>query len=117
MQGRGANCASPLLVSPFLLTISDQGHLSCLDSGTGEMVWHQRLPGQYFGSPVAVGRLAFVSSNDGVTTVLETGRRFQSVATNRVEGRTFASLAPIEGRLYLRTEAALSCLGREDQEP
>jgi outer membrane protein assembly factor BamB len=98
---------SPLLVGDELYLVSDKGIASCLDAKTGDRHWRERLGGNFSGSPLhAAGRIYFLDE-DGVTTVIQPGKTFQKLAKNEIEGRTLASLAAIEGALFLRTDTHL----------
>ena len=49
---------SPILVGDELYYVSDTGVLSCVDAKTGQMIWQQRIGGNYSASPVfADGRI------------------------------------------------------------
>jgi len=98
---------SPLLVDDELYTVSDQGVASCIDARTGKPYWQERIGGAFSSSPVHVGGLIYFLSEDGVTTIVKADKTFTKVASNSVKGRTFASLAPIDGALFLRTDTAL----------
>jgi len=98
---------SPLLVDDELYTVSDQGVASCLDAKTGKPYWQERLGGAYSSSPISVGGLIYFQSEDGLTTIVKADKTFTKVASNQVKGKTFASLAPIEGALFLRTDTHL----------
>ncbi len=98
---------SPLLVGDELFIVSDEGVAACLDARTGEQHWRQRLGGNFSASPVyAAGRIYFLSE-DGVTTVVADGPSFKRLATNRLDGRTLASIAVSDGAIYLRTDSHL----------
>jgi outer membrane protein assembly factor BamB len=98
---------SPLLVEDELYVVSDQGIASCLDAKTGKPYWQERLGGQYSSSPVLAGGLIYFQSEDGLTTIVKAEKTFTKVGSNQVKGKTFASLVPIEGALFLRTDAHL----------
>ncbi|HEV3027701.1 MAG TPA: PQQ-binding-like beta-propeller repeat protein, partial [Planctomycetota bacterium] len=98
---------SPLLVDDELYLVSDQGIASCLDARTGKPYWQERLGGAYSSSPVHVGGLVYFLSEDGLTTIVKADKTFTKVATNQIKGKTFASLAPIDGALFLRTDTHL----------
>lgn len=98
---------SPLLVGDELYLVSDQGIASCLNARTGEEHWRERLAGNYWASPLfAPGRIYF-TNEDGVTTVLAPGVKFAKLATNRLDGRTLASLAVAGKAIYLRSDRHL----------
>lgn len=98
---------SPLLVGNELYLVSDKGIGSCLDARTGKVHWRERLGQGFYASPLfADGRL-YVSSQEGVTTVLAPGKEFKKLAVNKLDGRMLASLAVSGKSLYLRTDRHL----------
>jgi outer membrane protein assembly factor BamB len=98
---------SPLLVGDELYVVNDVGILSCLDAGTGELRWIQRLDGNYSASPVfADGRIYF-QSEEGVTTVIAPGKTFRKLATNTLDEATLASMAVSGGSIFIRAERHL----------
>lgn len=113
-QRKGAPTQPSLLyVKPFLYSITDGGIVHCYRPATGELIYAERIGGNFSASPVyADGRIYFVSE-EGVTTVIKAGEAFEIVATNPLDGaRTQASMAISGGKFYLRTEAGLWCIGK-----
>ena len=101
------NKPSILLVDDLIYMISDTGIAGCIGAKTGELVWQQRIGGEYSASPVyADGRLWFFSE-DGKTTVLKPGRAFEHVAENRLDEGFLASPAIAGKAFYLRTRTHL----------
>jgi outer membrane protein assembly factor BamB len=98
---------SPLVVGDRLYMISDLGVLSCADATDGGDVWHHRLAGNFSASPTLADGKIYLSSEDGTTFVIAPGDQFQLLATNRLDGRILASLAPVDGAIYLRTDTHL----------
>jgi len=98
---------SPLLSGDELYLVSDQGIASCLDARTGKLHWRQRLGGAFSASPVFADGKIYLLNEDGATVVLAPGKRFQKLATNKLEGRTLASLAVSGRAIYLRTDRHL----------
>ena len=104
---------SMIYVKPYLFATTDGGVASCLKGETGEIVWQDRLNGNFSASPVSVeGRIYFLS-DEGVTTVIEAGPEFKVLAKNPLEEKVQASIA-ISGRhLFIRTEKSLFCIGEK----
>ncbi|HZE95817.1 MAG TPA: PQQ-binding-like beta-propeller repeat protein [Planctomycetota bacterium] len=98
---------SPLLAGDELYMVSDQGLASCVDAQTGKVHWQERIGRAYSASPVLVGDLVYFQSEDGVTTIVKAEKTFTKVAENTLKGRTFASPAPVDGALFLRTDTQL----------
>ena len=109
---------SPLLAGDELYIVNDVGIASCLNAKTGEAYWVQRLGGNYSASPVLVdGRIYFLSE-EGTATVIATGKEFHKLATNVVDGETFASMAVSDGSIFIRTDSQLYRIGeRRSREP
>jgi outer membrane protein assembly factor BamB len=98
---------SPLLVGEELYLINDNGIATCLDAKTGKEYWKVRVGGNHSASPLyADGRIYFLSE-DGESVVIERGKRFNKLATNRLDGSTLASMAVSNGSIYLRTQTHL----------
>jgi outer membrane protein assembly factor BamB len=99
--------ASPILLNGLLYTAADEAFVTCVDAATGQAVWSEAIGGKYEASPVyADGRLYFFSQQ-GTTTVLKPGRKFEVLATNKLEGNFMASPAVSGKALYLRSRTHL----------
>jgi outer membrane protein assembly factor BamB len=103
---------SPLLINDLLYLVSDDGVMSCVEAGSGETVWQQRIGGAYSSSPTWANGRIYVQSEEGETLVIQPGREFHEVARSQVGERTFASYAVAGGAIYLRTESNLLRLQR-----
>jgi len=102
---------SPLLVGDELYIVNDGGIVSCLDATTGETRWQHRLEGNFSASPVfADGRIYFLNE-EGVATVILPGKEFRTLATNRVDGATLASMAVSAGSIFIRSDTHLYRIG------
>jgi outer membrane protein assembly factor BamB len=98
---------SALLVGDELYVVSDKGTASCLDARTGKVHWQARVGEQFSASPLyADGRIYF-QSEDGVTTVVRAGTKFEQLAQSQLGEKTLASYAVADGAIYLRTEKHL----------
>ncbi len=99
--------ASPILVDGLIYTAAEESFISCVEAATGQVVWTERIGGQYAASPIyADGRLYFFSQ-DGTTTVLKPGRTFEVLATNTLANGFMASPAVSGKAFYLRTKTDL----------
>jgi len=102
---------SMLYVKPHLFAITDGGVATCMKAGTGEIVWQERVGGNFSASPVAAdGRIYFVGDN-GETTVIEAGPEFKVLAKNALGEKLQASPAISQGQVFIRTEKNLFCIG------
>ena len=98
---------SPLLVNDLIYVVSNEGYATCLEAETGEVIWSERIGGSYMASPIYVdGRLYFFSVQ-GKATVLQVGRTYKILATNRLESGFMASPAVSGRALFLRSKTHL----------
>lgn len=112
-QARGApSMPSPLVVGDELYVVSDKGVATCLDVGTGAVVWSERLGGNFSSSPLYADGRIYVGNRDGATFVIAPGRQFELLATNQLDGQIFATPAAVGRALFLRTDHALYRLER-----
>ncbi len=102
---------TPLVKGERVFLCSERGVASCLDVKTGEVLWQERLDGEYSASPVCAGERLYCVSNDGDVMVLAASDRFQLLARNRLGAPTQCTPAIAGGRLYFRTASHLVCVG------
>jgi outer membrane protein assembly factor BamB len=103
---------SYLYLKPYLFTLSEGGIAMCLKGETGEIVWQERIGGNFSASPVSAEGKLYCLSDAGETTVLEAGSEFKVVAKNTLGEKCQASMAISQGRLFIRTERNLYCVGK-----
>ena len=99
---------SPLLDGEQLYFVSDSGVATCVDAGQGTVRWQGRLGGNFSASPILAGGQLYFCSETGVTSVVEPGpSAFKRLASNKLDGRIFASPAVADGAIFLRTDRSL----------
>jgi outer membrane protein assembly factor BamB len=86
------------------------GFVECFDSRTGEVLWKERVDGNLWGSMLLADGKLYVTSLEGVTSVLAAGPKFQLLAKNEIREPTYAALAVSEGAIFLRTYEHLYCI-------
>ncbi len=108
---------SLLLVDQELIVCNDTGIVTCLDAASGEEVWRGRIGGNFSASPLLVGKLIYLFNQEGKTTVLRAGRKFEVVAENELSEGCHASAAVDGNALIVRTDTQLyriETLGKSD---
>lgn len=94
-----------------LFVVPDGGVAECYDAGSGKKLWDQRLGGAFSASPTLVGDLLFVPNEDGKVFVVQTKPEFKVIAQNSLGEACYATPTICGGRLYLRGENHLFCIG------
>jgi outer membrane protein assembly factor BamB len=109
----GPDVPSPVSDGTYLYSINDRGIMYCLDLKTGNTVYGpQRLrSATYSGSPVLADGKIYITDEDGVTTVVRAGPKFELLAENDFAEYTLSSPAVSEGQIFIRTDAALYAIG------
>ncbi|HQR31862.1 MAG TPA: PQQ-binding-like beta-propeller repeat protein [Blastocatellia bacterium] len=105
---RGAsNKPSILLIDDLIYMIGDTGIATCVEAKTGNIVWQQRVGGEYSASPVYADGKIWLFSEEGKTIVIKPGRSYEKVAENNLDDGFLASPAIAGKAFYLRTRTHL----------
>ena len=102
---------TPLVYKDWLFLWSDQGIATCLDKGTGKVLWQKRVGGNYFSSPICIDGKIYCVDRDGKVVVIAASNRYELVAKNDLLDPSKATPAVSDGRMYIRTEAKLFSIG------
>jgi outer membrane protein assembly factor BamB len=111
---RGPDVPTPVTDGKYLYSFDDRGVVWCLDAKTGQTVWGpQRIkPATYSASPVLADGKLYITSEDGLTTVLKAGDKFEVVAENDIKEYCLSSVAISDGQIFLRGDKHLYCIGK-----
>ena len=98
---------SPLLYDNILYFLkTNNGLLSAFDAASGKPHYQvQRIakaPGEVFSSPVGADGRVYITSRDGVTTVIKHGPTYEVLAENTLDDGFDASLALVDNEIFLR---------------
>ena len=105
---------SPLLYGGVLYMVNDNGIVTILNPETGELIKQGRLTGAlgpHFASPVAANDHVFFTTEAGAVVVVGAGADLTPKVVNDIGEGVYATPAIADGRLYVRTTAALYAFG------
>lgn len=105
---------SPIIAGDYFLVVSDSGVAFCFEAASGEVAWTERLGEQHASLVSAEGRV-YLLNDQGVMNVLKPGPQFDRLAQNELGEKCFASPAISQGRIFLRGEKHLFCIGATDR--
>ena len=108
---RAPNTPSFMVVDDLLYFISDGGIATCVEPLTGEIIWQERTAGPISASPVYFNGMIYFLDEQGKTTVIKAGRKFEIITENKIKERTLASFGISEGAIYIRSEKSLFRIG------
>ncbi len=115
---KGSNVPSPVFHEGHIYWVKeDRGIVFCANAKSGEIVYQERLnpsPGLIYASPLAAdGKIYYVSRENGAY-VVDAQPSFKLIAHNTIEGDdSVFNGSPVVtgGRLLLRSDKALYCIG------
>ena len=109
----GPDVPTPVTDGTYFYIVRDNGVLWCLDAKTGAPVYGpQRLRrGTYSASPVLADGKLYATNEDGDTSVVVAGPRFELVAENALDDYALSSPAVSDGQIFLRTTQRLWAIG------
>ena len=98
---------SLLLVDELLFMVDDRGVGACLDAKTGREIWRERIGGDFSASPILAGGKIYFFNQDGKSTVIKAGLRYEVIAENELDDGLMASPAVSGNALFVRTKTHL----------
>ncbi len=108
---------SPLLYDGYLyFNQSNTSILSCRRAQTGDVVFDRtRIPGigQIYASPVGANGRVYIPGRRGTTVVLERGKEFKVLATNKLDDPIDASPALAGDAIFLRGSQFMYCIAAD----
>ena len=110
----GPDVPTPVTDGRYVYVVNDRGIMWCLDAKTGTEVYgKQRLqPSTYSGSFVLADDKLYITNEDGLTSVVRAGPKFEVLAENNFDDYTLSSPAISEGQIFIRTAGALWSIGK-----
>ena len=110
---QGPDVPTPATDGTLLYVVTDRGLLFCLDLMSGRVHYGpQRLRvGTYSASPLLADGRLYVTSEDGLTSVVKAGTAFELLAENALDDFTLSSPVAAGGQIFLRTRGALHAIG------
>ena len=104
---------SPILVKDQLYVMSDGGILTCLNAQTGDLVWRERVGGEFTAAPTYANGLLYFSDRQGKTTVIEPKDQLIIKAENVLDGTAhMSSMTPYKESFLLRSQDGLYRIGK-----
>ncbi len=103
--------ASPVADEHHVVFATSGGTLACRDTTTGELKWKQDFDTGFYASPIRVGDLVYATDREGVTRIFTLGPAFSGVTNCPLGEPCQATPAMVSGRIVLRGEKHLFCIG------
>ena len=110
----GPDVPTPVTDGQYFYVVDDRGVMWCLDAKTGQAIYGpQRIKsGTYSSSPVLADGKIYITNEDGMTTVVKAGPKFEVLAENNLNDYCLSSPAISDGQIFIRTTQHLYCIGK-----
>ena len=116
----GSMVTTPAEFKGRVYVLRDRGEIECVDPATGKTIGKGQLPkrsASYYASPVVADGKLYAAREDGVVFVVRSEPPFEILAENNLGEQLIASPVPVEGRLLIRGEKHLFCIGSSGARP
>lgn len=105
---------SPVASDGLLIMPTSYGLLGCYDAKNGELLWEHEFDENSFASPILIGKRVYLLDTKGTMHIFRLSREgFESIATNNLGEDAVATPAFADGRIYIRTDKHLYCIGKK----
>ncbi|HEY1404861.1 MAG TPA: PQQ-binding-like beta-propeller repeat protein, partial [Pyrinomonadaceae bacterium] len=110
----GPDVPTPVTDGKYFYIVGDKGIVWCLDAKTGKEVYGpvRIKPGDYSASPVLADGKIYATSEEGLTSVIRAGEKFEVLAENNLNEYSLSSPAISDGQIFIRTSGHLYCIGK-----
>jgi outer membrane protein assembly factor BamB len=110
----GPDVPTPVTDGKYLYVVRDNGTMYAYEALTGAVVYGgQRVaPGTYSASPVLADGKIYLTSEDGTTTIISAGPKFEILAQNQLNDYTLSTPVFVKGQIFFRTDFALWAIGK-----
>lgn len=107
--------STPDVVAPIRvgdIVYLNDGRLMAVNAKTGEQIYRQPLSaGPHRANLIAGDGKIYITSANGSIDVIQEGKEFKKLATNKLPDTLYATPTPAEGRLYIRGWEYLWAIG------
>jgi outer membrane protein assembly factor BamB len=110
----GSFVPTPAAYKGRVYLLHDRGEIDCIDPADGKTLSTGKLPrssANFYSSPAVADGKVYAAREDGIIFVASAGGAFHVLSQNDMGERVIASPVPINGRLLVRGEDHLFCIG------
>ncbi len=111
-QGDMPDICSPVTDGKFVWTLTTHGGLTCFEVSSGMEVYTQSIESEFNASPSLVGDKLYLLTLDGQMIIVQAGREYKEFGRSAIDEKCFASPAFAAGRIYIRSDKSLYCIGK-----
>ena len=103
--------SSPVAYNGLLFIATSYGVFVCYDLKTGEQYWEHDFGTTIYSSPTIADGKVFLMDNDGTMRIYAASKEMNLISENNLGEKSGPTPAFADGRIYLRGENDLYCIG------
>ena len=103
---------SPVANDKYLFVVTSYGVVACYDPLTGNKFWEKELNTTVFSSPVIAENKVYLMDKTGKMHIFKADKEFSLIAETKLGEGSVCTPAFSNGRIYLRGEKNLYCIGK-----
>lgn len=103
--------SSPVAAENLFFIATSAGDVVCLDAVTGDVKWEKEFDQGFNSSPVLVGDRIYAIDLAGIVHIFGAAAEYKELGTIAMGEPVYATPAFVDGRIYIRGEEALYCIG------
>ncbi len=103
---------SPIAYKDMLFIVTSYGAVACYNAISGEIIWEQEFDSGFYSSPILVDGKIYLMDREGMMHIFKAEKEYVKVATSALGEKSDASPAFADGKIYIRGEKNLYCIGK-----
>ncbi len=102
---KNSEVPSPLVYGDYVYPVTNEGWVTCMNAVTGAVCYHEKVaaPGAYIASQVLADGKIYISSCQGIITVIQYGKTPLVISQSKLDGKIMATPAISGNNLYIST--------------
>lgn len=104
--------SSPVATENFFFIATSAGDIVCLDAATGKAKWKKEFDKGFTSSPVLVGDRIYAIDIAGTVHIFGATGEYIEIGTIETGEPVYATPAFMDGRIYIRGDNNLYCIGK-----
>jgi len=104
---------SPVATDKYLIVSTSYGVIACYEKQTGEKLWEAEFDNSIYASPVIADGKVFLMDKQGIMHIFKADKVYETIAESPLGEGSVCTPAFSDGRIYIRGEKHLFCIGEK----
>ncbi|MBL7152124.1 MAG: PD40 domain-containing protein [Phycisphaerae bacterium] len=113
----GPDICSPVSNGEYVFILNSDGLALCFNAADGKKLWEEDIRAGFLASPSLVGDKLYLLSEKGVMIIAEAMPKYKELKRCELGEKCHASPAFADGRIYIRGQNSLYCIGEAESSP